>query len=225
MSTKTPSEPLPRWSWLGRVSYAQALHAQRQRRDAILCGEATEVLWLLEHPAVVTTGRRAVPDLDRPALAARGIPVVSTERGGLATWHGPGQLVAYVLYDAGRRGLGPKSLVRRLEDTVIAWLGQREIDAGRRPGLPGVWVSHDKICAVGLHFSRGVSMHGLALNLCPDLSAFSLFTPCGVIDGGITSLQRLHGHAPSPEDAAASLGPKLAASLFCDGVDASGRGQ
>ncbi|NOY24580.1 MAG: lipoyl(octanoyl) transferase LipB, partial [Oligoflexia bacterium] len=193
--------------------------------DAILRGEAAETLWLLEHPAVVTTGRRAVPDLDRTALAARGIPVVSTRRGGLATWHGPGQLVAYILYDAGRRGLGPKNLVAILENTVIAWLGERDVDAGRRPGLPGVWVGHDKICAVGLHFSRGVSMHGLALNLCPDLSAFSLFSPCGISDGGITSLQGLRGRAPSPKEAAFSLGPALVGALFRDGVDASGRGQ
>lgn len=198
-----------RWRWLGQVPYLQALQAQRVHRDAIVAGQAPEELWLLEHPAVVTTGRRPVTDLDVDALAARGVPVVATERGGLATWHGPGQLVAYVLVDAGRRGLGARALVQVLEDTVITWLHGLGLSAGRREGLPGVWVGRDKLCAVGLHLAHGVSMHGLALNLDPDLGAYRLFTPCGVTDGGVSSVGALLGAAPAPAAAAQDLGPAL----------------
>lgn len=201
----------PGWAWLGRVPYASALERQRARREAILAGEATEVLWALEHDPVVTTGRRPA-SLDEGRLRAAGLDVVATERGGLATWHGPGQLVVYALIDAARRGLGPRALVCALEKGVIDWLGARGVRATTRPGFPGVWIPSpappsglDKICAVGLHFRRGVSMHGLALNLSPDLRAFSLFTPCGVSDAGVTSLAALLGDAPTPEEAAADV--------------------
>lgn len=208
----------PAWRWLGRVPYAETLQAQRAHREALARGDAAEELWLLEHEPVVTTGRREVLDLDRDALAARGIPVVPTERGGLATWHGPGQLVAYLLLDAGSRGWGARALVATIEDTVITWLAEqglaeRGLSAGRRAGLPGVWVGRDKLCAVGLHLSRGLTLHGLALNLDPDLSAYGLFTPCGITDGGVGSLARLLGRAPSPALAAAELGPRLAHAL------------
>ncbi|MCB9778500.1 MAG: lipoyl(octanoyl) transferase LipB [Alphaproteobacteria bacterium] len=203
------------WQWRGRLPYADALAEQRARREAIVAGRADEALWLLEHDPVVTTGKRAVPGLDVVGLAARGIPVVPTERGGLATWHGPGQLVAYFLIDVEGRRLGPRVLVDRIQDTVAAWLDGLGVAAAPRPGLPGVWAGRDKICAVGLHIHQGVSIHGLALNLCPDLAAFSLFSPCGVAptDGGVTSVLALRGTAPSPEQAAASLGPALAVAL------------
>lgn len=205
----------PAWRWLGRVAYAPTLQAQRAHREALRTGQAGEELWLLEHDAVVTTGRRPTPGLDPDALAARGLPVVPTERGGLATWHGPGQLVAYVLVDAGRRGLGARPLVTALESAVVAWLAEQGVQAGPRPGYPGVWVGRDKICAVGLHLSGGLSMHGLALNLQPELAAFQLFPPCGIAatDGGVTSLQLLRGSSPSPMEAAFQLGPRLVAAL------------
>lgn len=225
------SQAPPTWRWLGTVPYLQALDAQRAHREAIVAGRAGEELWLLEHPSVVTTGRRSVPDLDLDRLARRGVPVVATERGGLATWHGPGQLVAYVLVDAGRRGIGARALVASVEEAVIGWLAGLGLAAGRREGLPGVWAGRDKLCAVGLHLAHGVSMHGLALNLDPDLGVYDLFTPCGVRDGGVGSVRRLLGTAPPPEAAARSLGPALiqailaassgpADQIFQGGVDA-----
>jgi lipoyl(octanoyl) transferase len=209
------STPLA-WRWLGRLAYEPALLAQRERRRAILAGQEAEEIWLLEHQPVVTIGRREPADLDRDALARQGLAVVPTERGGLATWHGPGQLVAYTLVRVQGRGFGPRSFVCAVENTVIAWLGERGVEAGRRPGLPGIWVGQDKICAIGLHMEGGVAMHGLALNLSPALEPFGLFTPCGIRDGGVTSLRRLRGSAPSPEEAASSLGPALSASLRLD---------
>ena len=205
------------WEWLGRIDYTDALERQRARRDAILAGTAPEVLWLLEHDPVVTTGRRSVDDLDPARIPW---PIVATERGGLATYHGPGQLVGYLLADVGRRGLGVRRTVTALEDGVLGWLAGQGISAGRRPGAPGVWVGTDKVCAVGLHFRRGVSMHGFALNLTVDLSAYEGFVPCGIRDGGVTSVRMLLGSSPSPVDAA----PSVARAVLRAFVDTPERG-
>ena len=205
-----PADPLP-WRWRGRLPYAQALHEQRARRERILAGEAAEELWLLEHDRVITIGRRGAEGLAPPeVLEARGIPVVRTERGGLATWHGPGQLVAYLLVDAHGRGWGVRRFVHAVEQALIDWLGGLGVGASRREGLPGVWVGRDKIAALGLHFRRGVTLHGLAVNLQADLSDYSLFVPCGVTDGGVTSLARAGGPRLEVQAAAALLGPILA---------------
>ncbi len=206
-----------RQQWRGRVRYGEALEAQRTHRAAIIAGEAEEVIWLLEHEPVITVGRRPAPGTPSPeALAALGVDFHAVERGGLATWHGPGQLVAYVMVDAAARRVGVKGLVCAVERGVITWLADRGLQAQRRAGFPGVWVAGaipQKICAVGMHFRRGVSMHGIALNLSPDMSGFSMITPCGITDGGVTSLARLQGSAPSVEEAAPALGVALATSI------------
>lgn len=182
--------------------YREAWDAQVARRSAIQRGEAPEAVWMLEHPEVITTGRRSVVDLDEAALAAAGVEVFHTERGGLATWHGPGQLVGYLLVDLHRHGHGAKSFVCGLEAGVIAWLRAQGVPAARREGYPGVWVGHDKICALGIHIDRGVAIHGFALNLCPDLRGFSRITPCGITEGGVTSFERVAGRRISPDQGA-----------------------
>lgn len=200
--------PTPRWR--GRVPYLPTLEAQRAHRARLLAGEADEELWGLEHEPVVTRGRRGTADgLDVDALAARGVPQVQTERGGRTTWHGPGQLVVYTLVHVHARGHGPASFVAALEDGVIDWLRGLGLVAGRRAGHPGVWRGADKLCAVGLHISGGVAMHGLALNLCPDLSTYALFTPCGIEDGGVSSVELALGAAPSPAEAFPSVAATL----------------
>jgi lipoyl(octanoyl) transferase len=196
------------WEWLGRVPYREALHRQRQRREAILAGTEREVLWMLEHDPVVTLGRRG--GVDRPL---DGVDVVETERGGLATYHGPGQLVGYPLIDVGRRGGGVRTTVTALEDGVVAWLAGRGVRGERRCGFPGVWVGGDKICAVGLHFRRGVSMHGFALNLTVDLGGFSGFVPCGIDDGGVTSLAMVVPRSPTPAEAAEEVASDVLTAL------------
>jgi lipoate-protein ligase B len=202
------------WQWLGTVPYGEALERQRAFREQVIAGTEPESIWLLEHPPVLTTGRRAVSDLPpREVFTARGIEMFETERGGLATYHGPGQLVAYVFVDAFRRGLGVRGTVDALEGGVIAWLRTRGVGAERSCEHRGVWVGTDKICAVGLHFRKGVSMHGLALNLTTDLSPYALFTPCGITEGGVTSLARLTGRAPSPAEAAPAVAAELSAAL------------
>ena len=203
-----------KWTWLGSVPYAEAHRRQLERRAAIQKQGATEEIWLLEHPAVVTTGRRPAPGTpDRQTLAALGVESFRTERGGLATFHGPGQLVTYLLIDIGARNIKVRTLVRTIEQDIIDWLSSQGVPAHRRSGAPGVWSGTLKLAALGLHISRGVTMHGAALNLHTDLSGFSLIVPCGITDGGVTSLAALTGTAPSPQEAAFQLGPALATAI------------
>lgn len=199
-------EPI-RPQWLGRLSYHWAWRLQHLRREAVIGGTAPEACWLLEHDPVITTGRRGVADLPtQEHLAARGVALHRTERGGLATWHGPGQLVGYLVIDLARHRLTVRTMVEGIEQGIIDWLETRGVEATRRAGYPGIWVGRDKICALGLHFRRGISMHGFALNLEPDLQGFKLITPCGIEDGGITSLRMVAGVSPHPREAATDVG-------------------
>jgi lipoyl(octanoyl) transferase len=160
---------------LGRAGYEpvwRAMQAFTQARDA----STPDELWFVEHPPVFTLGLAAKPE---HVLDAGPIPVVRIDRGGQVTWHGPGQLVAYVLVDLKRAGYGVKELVRRLEQSVIDLLAGYGIAGGRQAGMPGVYVAGAKIAAVGLRVSRGCSFHGIALNVDADLSAFSRINPCG----------------------------------------------
>lgn len=193
-----------RWAWRGRVPYAEALAAQRAHRDALVEGRGEEEVWLLEHDPVITTGRRGVDDLDPERILGAGYALEAAERGGLATCHEPGQLVGYVLIDA--REIGVRRTVDAIETAIAAWLAAQGVEAGPREGYPGVWIARDKVCAVGLHFRAGFTLHGFALNLVNDLTGFGLITPCGIVDGGVTALKRLVPSAPSPEAAAPAVG-------------------
>lgn len=160
---------------LGRADYEPVWRAMQEFTRAR--GEATpDELWFVEHPPVFTLGLAAKPE---HVLDAGPIPVVRIDRGGQVTWHGPGQLVAYVLLDLKRAGFGVKELVRRLEESVIALLAGYGIRGERQAGMPGVYVAGAKIAAVGLRVSRGCSYHGIALNVDADLAAFSRINPCG----------------------------------------------
>ncbi len=193
--------------WLGTVAYGEALDRQRAHRDALARGDAHEALWGLEHPPVITTGRRTVEDLDPERVGSAGYALFTTERGGFATCHEPGQLVVYMLLDV--RTLGVRRLVAAIEDAVIGWLRGHGAPAVRRDGTPGVWVGERKLCALGLHAGGGFTMHGLALNLVNDLRGFGLITPCGLSGVGVSSLLREVGSAPSPSAAFTSLAPLL----------------
>lgn len=160
---------------LGRVEYEPAWRAMQDftaRRDAATPDE----LWLLEHPPVFTQGQAGKPE---HLIAPTAIPVVPIDRGGQITYHGPGQLVAYVLVDLKRRGYGVRELVTRLEAAVIALLAAHDVAAGRRAGAPGVYVGGAKIAALGLRVKQGRTYHGLALNVDMDLGPFALINPCG----------------------------------------------
>ena len=203
------------WSWLGQQPYGEMLERQRSHRRSVIDGSSSETVWLLEHDPTITTGRRPVPNLPGPEdLKNQGIALHKTERGGLATYHGPGQLVAYAIVDCWGRSLGVKGAVHAMEQRLIDWLTELQIEAKRRPGFPGVWVGMEKVAAIGMHFKQGVSMHGVAINLTNSLDSFRMITPCGITDGSITSIQRLRGFSPTPEEAAPLLAPHLIRNLL-----------
>lgn len=195
----TPADGLVRLWRPGLVEYEVALAWQRARSEALAGSVEGESLALLEHPPVYTLGARgnrehllATPD----ALASRGASVVPTDRGGDITFHGPGQLVAYPILDVRGRALGAATYVRRLEGVIIDTLDAFGIAAARVEGRPGVWVEDAKIAAIGVRISRGISRHGLALNVSTDLGWFGEIVPCGIPDAEVTSMDRLLGGAP-----------------------------
>lgn len=160
---------------LGHIEYLEswrAMQAFNQHRNL----STPDELWLLTHPAVYTVGLKGK---DRTFVSAHGIPFVHSDRGGDVTYHGPGQIVAYILMDLRRRSWGVKQLVHALEQSVIDLLAQHDIAGARRSGAPGVYVDGKKISALGLRVSRGLSSHGLALNIDMDLEPFSAIDPCG----------------------------------------------
>ena len=178
------------------LAYPEALALMRGLAQARRRERVGEVLILLEHPPVITLGRRAGPGellLPREDLARRGVEVHQVDRGGLATCHGPGQLVLYPVVSLPGLGLGVVEFVRVLEEAVIRCLARLGLEAVRREGYPGVWVEGKKVASLGLSVRRGVTNHGLSLNNGVDLGLFDLINPCGLGQGSITSLARLLG--------------------------------
>jgi lipoyl(octanoyl) transferase len=199
-------------SWLGRIAYAPAFDLQRALADRRAAGEIGDTLLLLEHDAVYTLGRRATDGevlLDAEALAARGIAVEHTDRGGRVTYHGPGQLVGYPIIDLGQNG-DLVGYVRTLERALIATVAEYGIAAGTIDGLTGVWAGDSKLGAIGVHVSRGITTHGFALNVTADLDAFNGIIPCGIVDRGVTSIEALTGLKPEVEEVAARAATHLA---------------
>jgi lipoyl(octanoyl) transferase len=154
--------------------------------------ETPDEIWLCQHPPVFTQGLAGKPE---HLLRDIGIPVVKIDRGGQITYHGPGQLVAYLLLDLKRRNLGVKALVHRIEQALIDLLAEYGIAAARRPGAPGVYVGDAKIAALGLKIKNGCCYHGLALNVAMDLAPFSAINPCGYEGLAVTQLSELCGEA------------------------------
>ena len=181
---------------LGRVEYEPTLEAMRRftrgRDDA-----TADELWLLEHPPVYTLGQGA-----EPVTVRNGIAVISADRGGEVTYHGPGQVVLYTLVDLARRGIKVKAFVRLLEQAVIDLVGNK---AARRPGAPGVYVDGAKVAALGIRVIKGRAYHGVALNVDMDLTPFSAIDPCGYPGLAVTQTRDL-GFADSPS----AMGEKLA---------------
>lgn len=174
------------------VPYALALAEQEARAAAIRGGTADELIWLLEHPPVYTAGTSADP---AEVLDPR-FEVVETGRGGRHTYHGPGQRVTYVLLDLDRRGRDVRRFVHALEGWVIATLGTFGVESWAVPDRVGIWTrdmdgSEAKIGAIGVRVRRWVTLHGLAVNLAPDLSHFGGIVPCGIAEYGVTSLEKL----------------------------------
>jgi lipoyl(octanoyl) transferase len=180
------------------VPYPEALARMEARAEAIARGDAAEAIWLLEHPPLYTAGTSARPaDLVDPDR----FPVYEARRGGQYTYHGPGQRVAYVMLDVGRRGRDVRRFVAQLEAWVIATLDEFNVTGEIREGRVGVWVTRhdkpltaagtpqeDKIAAIGIRLRKWISFHGLSINVEPDLAHFTGIVPCGIAEHGVTSL-------------------------------------
>jgi lipoyl(octanoyl) transferase len=187
---------------LGRVDYAAALELQQELVDARRRGEIEDTLLLLEHPPVITLGvkTRGKPTniIASPGeLKRQGVEVFETGRGGDVTYHGPGQLVGYPIFDLSPHRRDVHRYVRDLEEALIRAVATFGIEAGRVNGLTGVWVGpagrEEKLAAIGVRISRWITSHGFALNVAPDLRHFQLIVPCGIADRGVTSMEQLLG--------------------------------
>lgn len=192
---------------LGRMEYAKALSLQRTTHDRLVAGrdrgEPMQLLLVEHDPPVITVSRR--PGAERHVLAgdaelsALGVQRVETDRGGDVTWHGPGQLVAYPILDLQRLDLRIHGYMRFLEQSVLDTLGRFGVQGRRDEAATGVWVGERgperKIAAMGVRVSRWATLHGLALNVDPDLRMFGLIVPCGLVDRPVTSLRQELGDA------------------------------
>jgi lipoyl(octanoyl) transferase len=170
------------------VPYQEAVAIMEARVAAIAARAAPECVWLLEHPAIYTSGTSAAP---RELLAPSRFPVFESGRGGRFTYHGPGQRVAYGMLDLGRRGRDVRAFVLGLEAWLIAALARLGVEGERGDGQIGVFVGEAKIASIGVRVRRWVSFHGVSLNVDPDLEHFSGIVPCGLADTPVTSLAAL----------------------------------
>jgi lipoyl(octanoyl) transferase len=212
---------------LGVIDYAEGLRLQRKLVDLRKAGQIADVLLLLEHSPVITLGRNAKAAnvlASTEVLAARGVEVFECDRGGDVTFHGPGQLVGYPIFDLRslkggadtpvretaplRKTLGVVEYLRRLEEILIRTCADFKIPAHRVPGLTGVWTDsapEAKIAAMGVHISRSVTSHGFALNVNTDLSYFNLIVPCGISAKPVTSMQKDLGREVDLNDVAQAV--------------------
>jgi lipoyl(octanoyl) transferase len=203
--------------YLGRMGYAEGLELQNELAELRYQNRIGNVLLLLEHPPVLTLGRNAgrgnIVASDE-LLAQRGVEVHQIKRGGDVTYHGPGQLVGYPIFDLRKLGdlrslrMGPVDFVRQLEEVLIRLTGHFGVHAGRIAGLTGVWCGLGeneargrKIAAIGIHVSRGIVTHGFAYNLTTKLEDFGLINPCGITDRPVTSLEVELKRAEHPDPA------------------------
>ena len=209
---EAPSAPVIEISRAGLVEYEQALARQRQFHQEVVAGTRPNSLILLEHPSVFTAGKRT-QDFERPT---DGTPVIDVDRGGRITWHGPGQLVGYPIVKL----LKPTELVgfvRTLESALIEICSHFGIKSQRVEGRSGVWVCDEKgerkIAAIGIRVASGVTMHGFALNVSPDLTAFGQIVPCGIDDAAVTSMACELGREISIPEVASMVEKAITAAL------------
>lgn len=192
--------------WLGRVNYAEGLSLQEELVEQRQKGLIEDTVLLLEHDPVYTIGRTR----DRTSLRnpdSLPFPVIETNRGGQATFHGPGQLVGYLILDLNAYGRDLHYYLRELESLLIDFTAKFGITAQRRDGLTGVWIENRKLASIGVGVRKWISMHGFGLNISSDLSGYEAITPCGISDVVMTSLSIESGRDLSVAEAAASIEP------------------
>jgi len=177
---------------LGLLDYEEAWRIQREHAERLRRGEIGDTLLLCEHPPIYTLGTNAT---DADVLDRSRAPVVRSDRGGEATFHGPGQVVGYVIADLEKRGRDLHAFCRDLEEIMLRALRDAGIEGHRVEGLTGVWIGDEKVGALGVRARRWISTHGFALNVSCDLSYFDGIVPCGIADRGVTSIERASEHA------------------------------
>lgn len=190
---------------LGLVDYMEAWDLQKRLAEEVKQEQSEGWLLLLEHPHTYTFGRAGDPHnlrLNHEQLDAIGARVYWVDRGGDVTYHGPGQLVGYPIVDLRWWDEGPRWFVYTLEAALIDALAALGVPSERSEGRPGVWTGNEKLAAIGLHISKGVTTHGFALNVDPDLSYFEHIVSCGLADAGVTSVSRILGRAVGFDEAA-----------------------
>lgn len=183
-----------RVSDMGTLDYLKSLELQHEIHAGVAESRLPPTLLLVEHPAVLTLGRKATAGeniiASREVLAGAGIAVHAIERGGDVTYHGPGQLVGYPIFPVGRK---VRDFLRLLEASLVRTLARYGLEAAGSPGYAGVWVEDEKVAAIGVAIKRHVAFHGFALNVNTQLDHFSYIVPCGIQDRGVTSLQKILG--------------------------------
>lgn len=188
---------------LGRRSFAETLELQRRLVEKRQRGLVPDVLLFVEHPPTYTLGRGGKREhllVDDERLRAMGAVFVDADRGGDITFHGPGQIVGYPIFDLSRWKKDVHAYLRALEDVVLRALADLGIDARREPGLTGVWHRRGKLAAIGVRLSRWVSSHGFALNLTTELDYFELIVPCGIVGRGVSSIHEVSRAAIARSD-------------------------
>lgn len=221
----SPSDAAVPVEWLGRIAFEPALARQEAEVTAVRAGTSPGRLFLLEHESVFTIGRTRDQSslLHRDALPA---PLHEINRGGQATWHGPGQLVGYAILDLHRHGGDLHRYLRFLEETLIATLARWNVAGTRREGLTGVWVEDRKIASIGVGVRHWVSMHGFGLNVAGPLEGFASIVPCGIGGVTMTSLERECGQSVSVREVADAVAEIFVANLalLAKAAPAAGRG-
>ncbi len=189
---------IPQVHRIGRIAYADALKMQEEAVASRAAEKLPDTIFLLEHDPVYTIGRKR----DHSSLGSAPLPypVVEINRGGQATFHGPGQLVGYFIFDLQKLTPDLHLFLRWIEETLIALLANCGLDARRREGLTGVWIEDRKIASIGVGVRRWITMHGFGLNVGSDLSGFNAITPCGITGVTMTSISRELGREISMED-------------------------
>ena len=185
---------------LGHLDYLQAWEIQKETHAAVAAGEKPPTLLLVEHPPVITFGKKGGRKnllVDEGFLKDRGFCLYDIERGGDVTYHGPGQLVGYPIFKVGRM---VRTYLRSIEAVMIELLGTYGIEAVGSPGYAGVWVGDKKVVAIGVAIKRDVSFHGFAMNVSTNLAHFNYIVPCGLADKGVTSLSELLGRPVSIDE-------------------------
>lgn len=186
---------------LGLIPYQEAWEYQKKVHQEVVRGERPPTLLLLEHPRVITLGRKATGEnllFPENWYRENGFELYWVERGGDVTYHGPGQLVGYPIFPVGRE---VRRFLRQIEEAMVKVAASYGIEAYPSPGYAGVWVGEDKLCAIGVAVKEGVSFHGFALNVNTDLNDFSVIVPCGLKGKGVASLAKLLGRKVPMEEA------------------------